>query len=126
MPPPAMLKAFDDVVPGLARQIANAAEDERKHRHRWENKALWNDIFVESGGLLLGWLLAGICVALGASLAWKGNNVGAAILLGPPVLTMVRTMLRSSHRETDETPPSRRAAIDTPAPQSKKSAKIRR
>ncbi len=57
MPPPPMLRQFDQVVPGLAREIADSARDEQRHRHRWENKALWSDIFVQSGGLFLGWAL---------------------------------------------------------------------
>ncbi len=59
MPPPAMMREFNEIVPGLARKIADASHAEQKHRHAWENKALWNDIFVESGGLFLGWALAG-------------------------------------------------------------------
>jgi len=55
MPPPPMMRGFDTVVPGLAREIADAAHEERRHRHRSENKALWNDIFMQSGGLILGW-----------------------------------------------------------------------
>ena len=40
MPPPAVLKAFDAVVPGLAKQIADMAVEEQKHRHKWERRAL--------------------------------------------------------------------------------------
>ena len=51
MPPPAMLKTFEEVVPGLAKQIAVMAQAEQNHRHTWERRALWNDIFAQSGGL---------------------------------------------------------------------------
>jgi uncharacterized membrane protein len=81
MPPPPMMGDFDEVVPGLAREIADAAHEERKHRHKWERRALWNDIFVESGGLFLGWALAIGCAAMAGFLALKENNIGAGIML---------------------------------------------
>jgi uncharacterized membrane protein len=116
-----MLRQFDEVVPGLAREIADAADAEQKHRHQWENKALWNDIFVESGGLLLGWILAGLCVAAGAFLAWKGNNIGAGILIGPPLVAMVRTIIHNGrHRDANVPTPSSRAQGGQPPPSSKK------
>ena len=98
-----MMQAFDTVVPGLAREIADAANDERRHRHQWENKALWSDIFVESGGLFMGWALAAACAMAAARLAWNGNNVGAAIMLSVPAVAMVRTIVNGSrHPQPDE------------------------
>jgi uncharacterized membrane protein len=69
MPPPAMLKAFDAVVPGLANQIADMAIEEQKHRHKWERRALWNNIFTEAGGLFLGSLIAAVCAVFAGALA---------------------------------------------------------
>jgi hypothetical protein len=104
MPPPAMMQAFDAVVPGLAREIADAANEERRHRHRWENKALWSDIFVESGGLFMGWALAAACAVAAALLARNGNNLGAAIMLSVPAAAMVRTIVSGSrHPQPDRT-----------------------
>jgi hypothetical protein len=106
MPPPPMMRDFDEVVPGLAREIADAAHDERRHRHKWENKALWNDIFVEAGGLFLGWALAAGCASAAALLAWKGNNWGAAIMVSAPLVQMARTIVRRDHGQ------GRKAEID--------------
>jgi hypothetical protein len=101
MPPPTMMREFEEVLPGLAREIADASHAERKHRHAWENKALWNDIFVESGGLFLGWALAGGCAISAALLAWKSNNWGAAIMLSAPLVAMVRTIVNGNRNTAD-------------------------
>lgn len=93
MPPPAMLEEFERVVPGLARQIAAMALEEQKHRHRWERRALWNDMFMQSGGIFLGWTIALICAVSAAFLAWAGNNVGAGILLSVVAVSLVRTFV---------------------------------
>ncbi len=50
IPPPHMLEEFERIMPGLSGQIVGMAIAEQRHRHRWENKALWNDIFMQSGG----------------------------------------------------------------------------
>lgn len=96
IPPPGMLREFDTVVPGLAREIADMAKEEQRHRHRWENRALWNDVFVESGGLSLGWALAGACTLGAFILAIKGNDAGAGILMSPSLAAMVRTIIRGN------------------------------
>jgi uncharacterized membrane protein len=98
IPPPGMLREFDDVVPGLAREIADAFNEERKHRHRWENKALYNDIFSQSGAIFLGWLLAAACAAGAFYLALQGNNAGATIMFSVPLVTIVRSLISNGSR----------------------------
>ena len=105
MPPPAMLKAFDAVVPGLAKQIADMAVDEQKHRHIWERRALWNNIFAESGGLFLGSLIAVVCAVFAGALAWNGNNIGAGIMLSVVAVSIVKTTV-NGHHGSAPTPPA--------------------
>ena len=94
LPPPALLRQYDAALPGLSRQIADMARAEQKHRHRWEMGALRNDVFTQSGGLLLGWLLAVGCVAgYAALIAYHYPALAATPLLGPPILAIIKTML---------------------------------
>lgn len=100
LPHPDLLKKFDEVKPGLASEIIEASKEERRHRHRWENKALNNNIFMQSGGLLLGWIAVVICIAAYSILTWYGFPLEkTAPLLGVPLLTTIRTMMRSSKPE---------------------------
>lgn len=113
LPPPAVLYDFDQVVSGLGREIADSAWSEQDHRHMWEKRALWNDIFTQSGGLVLGWLLAGTCVGLYFYLIVnKYPALPSSLLLGPPLLTMIRGMLpapqesKSAARDIGDAHPS--------------------
>lgn len=89
-PPPQMMGEFDRAVPGLAKQIADMALAEQDHPHGWENKAQLNDIFMQSGALTLGWLLAGVCVVGAFVLGLQDKPVPMGILLSVSGLQMVR------------------------------------
>ena len=103
LPPPTMLRAFDDAVPGLATQIVEMAAKEQRHRHVWERRALWNDIFTESGGLLLGWGLAIFCAGLAGLLAWHGNNVGTGLMLSVVAGSIVKTIVNGRNMPAPDT-----------------------
>jgi len=99
LPPPRFFNQFNRVVPGLAREIADSAWKEQRHRHKWENNARFNDTFMQSGGLFLGWLLAASCVVGYFSLVYLHYPSLAALpLLGPPVLVTIRSMLPSRNQ----------------------------
>jgi hypothetical protein len=116
LPPPQMLGEFDRIVPGLSKQIVDMALSEQTHRHRWENKALCNDIFVQSGGLILGWGLAGASILGAFMLADKPVAMG--ILLGVPLIQMIKSIVGGGQ--------SNEARISPPASSSKKRVPRRR
>jgi uncharacterized membrane protein len=58
-----VLAAYEKAIPGLGRDIVKMAQAEQKHRHAWEMRSLWNDIFVQSGGLMLGLLALCFCIS---------------------------------------------------------------
>lgn len=100
LPHPDLLKKFDEVKPGLASEIIEDSKEERRHRHRWENKALYNNIIMQSGGLLLGWIAVIVCIAAYFVLTWYNFPLEkTAPLLGLPLLTTIMTMMRSSKPE---------------------------
>ena len=103
MPPPVILQGYENVVPGLASQIAEMAAKEQHHRHQWERRALWNDILAQSGGLWLGWVLAAGCACGAFYLADKGNNLGAGILLSVVVVSLVRSFTSGGSKGAEAT-----------------------
>lgn len=107
MPPPKVMKDYDVVVPGLARQIAEMAKAEQKHRHSWENWALANNIFCQSGALITGNLLLVICIGLYAYLVTHNvSAIVAAPLLAPPIFSVIKMMIGNSSKTpkiSDET-----------------------
>lgn len=117
LPPPALLKAFEDAVPGLAGKIVEMAVSEQRHRHAWERRALTNDIFAESGGLFMGWALAIFCAGLAGLLAWNGNNVGAGLMLSVVAGAIIKTIVNGRSVPAPDKPElkSPPTAPETPA-----------
>ncbi|MFT8555365.1 MAG: DUF2335 domain-containing protein [Zymomonas mobilis] len=99
LPPPGFLKEYDKIVPGAAKQILESTWKEQRHRHRWENLSLYNDIFMQSGGLICGLLLTVGCIAVYVWLI--EHNVDwlvAAPLLTPPLLSVALQMIKSKEK----------------------------
>jgi hypothetical protein len=80
-------------VPRTADRLVTMTIAEQSHRHRWEMRALWNDMFMESGALPLGWALAGGCAVGAFILGLAGHTVEMGIMLGVPGRQMVKTIV---------------------------------
>ncbi|MGD0109278.1 MAG: DUF2335 domain-containing protein [Rhodopila sp.] len=106
IPPPLMLGEFERVVPGLAMQIVGMALAEQAHRHRWERKALWNDIFMQSGALTLGWVLAGTALIGAFVLGVDDKPIPMTILLSVPAIQMIKAIVGGNRPQGPLTPPA--------------------
>ncbi|MEO8637563.1 MAG: DUF2335 domain-containing protein [Candidatus Taylorbacteria bacterium] len=58
LPPPEVLKKFDEVVPGAAERIIKMAENQFAHRTELERKVIDSDIARSKWGQILGFLIA--------------------------------------------------------------------
>ena len=73
LPPPAILKQYDEIEPGLANRIVCMAEKEQEHRHGCENKCVKADSRDSLLGIVSAFL---ICVSM--------IYAGVKIVLGVP------------------------------------------
>lgn len=99
LPPPAALRSFEDVVPGLAERIVVAWETESAHRREIEKtdqKGFYRDLF--TGKLfalffiLSAMILAGVFAYVGAP--WLGAIFGAGTI-GAVVWAFIRSQQRN-------------------------------
>jgi uncharacterized membrane protein len=68
LPPPSILRGYDQVSPGSAEGIIVMVEREQAHRHSWEQRALGTDRWYSLVALLAVWSTA-IALAAGAVIA---------------------------------------------------------
>jgi uncharacterized membrane protein len=80
IPPPALFRQFEEILPGSADRILRMAEKEQDHRIDWEQSALRIDARNSFLGLRLGF---------GALLILVGGSLGAA-WLGYPIVADIR------------------------------------
>ena len=89
LPPPSMLKQFDEVIPNGAERIMAMAEKEANERQS-NNRKMIN---YNSTGMYLAFILAVTLFTFSFLLAWKGNNPGATVLAGVGLTGIVTTFV---------------------------------
>ncbi|HEY4500407.1 MAG TPA: DUF2335 domain-containing protein [Candidatus Paceibacterota bacterium] len=104
LPPPEILKKYNDIVPGAAERIIKMAEDQSTHRKELEKKVIDSDISRSKWGQVLGFFIAiiGLVVSLIATI-YGSTTVGAIIGTGTLVslvsVFMYGSKTRSKERE---------------------------
>jgi uncharacterized membrane protein len=107
LPPPSILRGYDEIVPGAAERIITMAEKEQAHRHFWEQRALSGERWYSLVGMLAGWTVA-IALAVGAVVAAAYDQPAVGIALAAASATgMVWKLVqgRSDNPEQQTEPP---------------------
>lgn len=83
IPPPNILKQYDDIVPGAADRILKMAEQQSAHRQRLEVKAVDSMDFNAKLGTISGLIVALIFAIVATYCIYKGANlIGLAMVIG--------------------------------------------
>jgi uncharacterized membrane protein len=87
LPPPSLLRDYDDVVPGLAAKIVEWTTSQTAHRQKMEERAIGIDEKLSTWyiaeimiGLLLGFLIAVSVILAVIYLAMNGKEIAAGAL----------------------------------------------
>ena len=94
LPPPRMLKEYDEVHPGCANTIVECFTKEQDHRIEWENKILEYGNSYRIRGQNFGFVGALVCIGCATYLATTGNSLVAAVLAGISAVGIVGHFLR--------------------------------
>lgn len=87
--------AYENVLPGAAREILDMAKAEQAHRHKSNTKDLNGGITHQFLALILGASLLGGCLWGAVYLAMNGQPLVASLFLGVAVLGVVTSIIRS-------------------------------
>lgn len=87
LPPPQILDAYDEVVPGAAERILKLAESQAAHRQSLERKVVESDIYKSYAGLTAAFLIVLASFACAVTIAlcgypWAASPFGVAPLAG--------------------------------------------
>ena len=89
LPPPSILKEYEDSIPGSAERILTAADEERKHRHKSENSLIGLGHTYKSRGQWLAFGALLVVIGATATLAFFDKQVVASVLGGIGVPSIV-------------------------------------
>jgi uncharacterized membrane protein len=86
IPPPAMLREFNEIVPNGAERIFKMAESQAQHRQSLESHVITSDARRAWGGLIAAFILTGLLISVGGYLiATNHDSAGATIITGTVV-----------------------------------------
>lgn len=77
IPPPGVLKQYDEVAAGLAERIVASMEREQEHRHEMDWKLLRIHKSIYARGQFIAALIALVCLTLGFVLGYHGHSAAA-------------------------------------------------
>jgi len=86
IPPPSILKEYDDIVPGSAKKIMDSAHKQTNHRIIQEEKIVSSEISSSRIGQWMGFVIAIIILGLAAGFVYLGKDIWAfSIILSEAV-----------------------------------------
>ncbi len=102
LPPPDILKRFDDVVPGAAERIIKMAEEQFAHRVSLEKKVIDSDISRSKWGQILGFLIAVVGLGVACLITIYGNPLAGTIIGGGTLASLVGVFMYGSRIRSKE------------------------
>jgi uncharacterized membrane protein len=105
LPPPEMLKEYDNVLPGAADRIIKMAETQSDHRQKLESKVVSGEVVKSYLGMACGFVVAIAGMSIGGFLLNEGHTIGGSIFAGVPLTGLVTVFVvgatqRRKERET--------------------------
>ena len=92
LPPPIILKQYEEAEKGAANRIITLTEDEAKHRRVTETRL----ILVHFAGILFAFLITIFIIGLGAHVILQGHSVAGTLLCGAGVTGLIGTFVHGS------------------------------
>lgn len=81
LPPPSMLREYNEIVDNGAERIMVRSEKEQAHRHSMQSKTVTGNIDKDKRGQWMAFIITMVILAIATLFAWKGNTVFAGALI---------------------------------------------
>ncbi len=101
LPPPEMLKEYDNIVPNGAERIMAKSEREQAHRHRITEKGLDGEISRDKRGQWMAFAITMTILAIATFFAWKGEMVFAGTLITLDLIGLASVFVIGRYRPSN-------------------------
>ena len=102
LPHPAVLKQYDDVVPGAAERIISMAENQAQHRQELEASVIRTDNLKSLLGMVFGFIIALVGFGGGLYAAFSGQPFwGGAVSIGTLASVVIAFIYGTRVRERE-------------------------
>ena len=101
LPPPSVLRQYEERFPGAGERILTMTEKEQTHRHNWDRQMLEYKGMEVQNGQKFGFMLGVLAIGGGIFCAYIGQPVVAGILVGTTALGIVTAFIQD-RSDSDE------------------------
>lgn len=102
LPPPNILKAYDEIIPNGAERIFKMAENQSSHRQNLESSVVKSNSRDSLLGIISAFIISIFTVAAGAFCITSGHPVAGTILGGAGLASIVGTFIYGTRSEREE------------------------
>ena len=102
LPPPQLLKQYNDVVPNGAERLMAMAERQQNHRQELERTVIEGNVESESRGQWMGLFISIAVIGAGTYLAAIGRQITGGILVGVDVVALASVFVVGKQKQQKE------------------------
>jgi uncharacterized membrane protein len=102
LPDPAVLKAYDQVLPGAAHRIIAMAEDEQRHQHGMQNSVIRSDCLGTRLGQIFAFAIGMAGMVIGGILIYADKTVSGLSSFFVPLATLAGIYFFESRRKPEK------------------------
>jgi uncharacterized membrane protein len=102
IPPPEILKQYNEIVPGSAERLIKSAEIQAAHRQQLENKSIGSDINRSREGQILGFILSMTAVIGSLVVIGMGYAAAGAAIIISTLVALVSVFVVGKEKQASE------------------------
>ena len=102
IPPPEIMRQYNQIIPGSAERILKMAEKEQDHRHEIEDRLIKSEILNTRLGLIFGFIIGITGIICGSIVIMHGNNVGGSVISATGISILVGLFIKRTKHTKDK------------------------
>jgi uncharacterized membrane protein len=116
LPPPSILREYNEIIPGLAAKIVDQTDRQTTHRISMEAMVIRSDIYKSWAGLVCGLVVSLTCIGAGVACIFSGHDVAGTTIATGAVGGLVATFIYGTTARKTERTEKARMMTGQPAP----------
>jgi uncharacterized membrane protein len=102
LPPPNILRGYDEIVPGAAERILTMAENQQSHRMHLESSVIEENCKSQRRGLNFGFVIAMTVILGGFFLIFKGKDITGIISVVLALVSLVGLFIYGKEKQSKQ------------------------
>jgi uncharacterized membrane protein len=112
LPPPEILRKYEEVLPGSAERIISMAERQGSHRQDLESRVVSSNIMNEKMGMIFGFIICLVAISGGIYAVIQGKSAAGLSAIITPLGALVGVFIYGKAKQSKDLEQKRQAVVD--------------